>query len=47
MSPEGTAANHVQGILARLTLDSRVQLAAWAVDRGLDHSAPPELASPA
>jgi non-specific serine/threonine protein kinase len=31
----GTAANHVKHILARLTLDSRVQIAAWAVERGL------------
>ena len=35
---EGTAANHVKHILARLTLDSRVQIAAWAVERGLYHS---------
>jgi non-specific serine/threonine protein kinase len=32
---EGTAANHVKHILARLVLDSRVQIAAWAVERGL------------
>lgn len=32
---EGTAANHVKHILARLTLDSRVQIAAWAVERRL------------
>jgi non-specific serine/threonine protein kinase len=36
---EGTAANHVKHILARLTLDSRVQIAAWAVQRGLHVSA--------
>jgi DNA-binding NarL/FixJ family response regulator len=32
---EGTAANHVKHILARLVLDSRVQVAAWAVEHGL------------
>jgi DNA-binding NarL/FixJ family response regulator len=32
---EGTAANHVKHILARLVFDSRVQIAAWAVERGL------------
>jgi predicted ATPase/DNA-binding NarL/FixJ family response regulator len=32
---EGTAANHVKHILAKLTLDSRVQIAAWAIDLGL------------
>jgi non-specific serine/threonine protein kinase len=32
---EGTAANHVKHILARLTLDSRVQIAAWAIQHGL------------
>jgi non-specific serine/threonine protein kinase len=31
----GTAANHVKHILARLGLDSRVQIAAWAVEHGL------------
>jgi non-specific serine/threonine protein kinase len=31
----GTAANHVKHILARLGLGSRVQIAAWAVERGL------------
>jgi non-specific serine/threonine protein kinase len=36
---EGTAANHVKHILARLTLDSRVQIATWAVERGLHHAA--------
>jgi non-specific serine/threonine protein kinase len=34
---EGTAANHVKHILARLVLDSRVQIAAWAIERGLHH----------
>jgi predicted ATPase/DNA-binding CsgD family transcriptional regulator len=37
---EGTAANHVKHILARLTLDSRVQIASWATERGLHASAP-------
>jgi non-specific serine/threonine protein kinase len=32
---EGTAANHVKHILARLDLDSRVQVAAWAIEHGL------------
>jgi predicted ATPase/DNA-binding CsgD family transcriptional regulator len=32
---EGTAANHVKHILARLGVDSRVQVAAWAVEHGL------------
>jgi DNA-binding CsgD family transcriptional regulator len=38
---EGTAANHVKHILARLTLDSRVQIASWATERGLHVSAHP------
>jgi DNA-binding CsgD family transcriptional regulator len=36
---EGTAANHVKHILARLVLDSRVQIAAWAIKRGLTRPA--------
>jgi hypothetical protein len=32
---EGMAANHVKHILARLTLDSRVQIATWAIERRL------------
>ncbi|MFN8633241.1 MAG: tetratricopeptide repeat protein [Chloroflexota bacterium] len=32
---EGTAANHVKHILTRLVLDSRVQIATWAVAKGL------------
>ena len=36
---EGTAANHVKHILARLVLDSRVQIAAWAIERGLTRRA--------
>ena len=32
---EGTAANHVKHILAKLVLDSRVQIATWAIERGL------------
>jgi non-specific serine/threonine protein kinase len=32
---EGTAANHIRHILNRLTLDTRVQVAAWAVENGL------------
>jgi DNA-binding NarL/FixJ family response regulator len=32
---EGTAANHVKHILARLVLDSRVQIATWAIERDL------------
>jgi DNA-binding NarL/FixJ family response regulator len=35
---EGTAANHVKHILARLGVDSRVQVAAWAVEHGLYRS---------
>jgi non-specific serine/threonine protein kinase len=38
---EGTAANHVKHILARLTLESRVQIASWATERGLHVSAHP------
>ncbi len=37
---EGTAANHVKHILARLDLDSRVQIASWAIEHGL-HQRPP------
>jgi non-specific serine/threonine protein kinase len=37
---EGTAANHVKHILARLGLDSRVQIAAWAIEYGLDRPSP-------
>lgn len=32
---EGTAATHVKHILARLALDSRVQIATWAIEHGL------------
>jgi predicted ATPase/DNA-binding CsgD family transcriptional regulator len=32
---EGTAANHVKHILSRLGVDSRVQIAAWAIEHGL------------
>jgi DNA-binding NarL/FixJ family response regulator len=32
---EGTAANHVKAILASLGLESRVQVAVWAIERGL------------
>ena len=32
---EGTAANHVKHILARLQLSSRVQIATWAIEHGL------------
>jgi predicted ATPase/DNA-binding CsgD family transcriptional regulator len=35
---EGTAANHVKHILARLTLDSRVQIATWAIHHGLNQT---------
>jgi DNA-binding CsgD family transcriptional regulator/Tfp pilus assembly protein PilF len=35
---EGTAANYVQRILARLGFTSRAQIAAWAVERGLGPS---------
>ena len=38
---EGTVANHVKHILAKLALDSRVQIAAWAIERGLDHHPAP------
>jgi non-specific serine/threonine protein kinase len=37
---EGTVANHVKSILARLGFDSRVQIAAWAIERGLHQHAP-------
>jgi predicted ATPase/DNA-binding CsgD family transcriptional regulator len=37
---EGTAANHVKHILARLGVDSRVQIAAWAIECGLHLSSP-------
>jgi predicted ATPase/DNA-binding CsgD family transcriptional regulator len=37
---EGTAANHVKHILARLVLDSRVQIAAWAIEHGVYRSSP-------
>jgi predicted ATPase/DNA-binding CsgD family transcriptional regulator len=37
---EGTAANHVKHILARLGLDSRVQVAAWAIEHGLHLRSP-------
>jgi predicted ATPase/DNA-binding CsgD family transcriptional regulator len=36
---EGTVANHVKNILSKLGLDSRVQIAAWAVTRGLSEPA--------
>ena len=39
---EGTAANHVKHILARLVLDSRVQIATWAIERGLHCPRPPD-----
>jgi non-specific serine/threonine protein kinase len=32
---EGTVANHVKSILARLGLDTRLQIAAWTIERGL------------
>jgi DNA-binding NarL/FixJ family response regulator len=32
---EGTAASHVKHILAKLVLDSRVQIVAWAMEHGL------------
>jgi DNA-binding NarL/FixJ family response regulator len=32
---EGTAANHVKAILASLGLQSRVQVAVWAIESGL------------
>ena len=37
----GTATNHVKHILARLGLDSRAQIAAWAVEHGLVGRAAP------
>jgi non-specific serine/threonine protein kinase len=37
---EGTAANHVKHILTKLGLDSRLQIAAWAIDLGLHHQPP-------
>jgi DNA-binding CsgD family transcriptional regulator len=36
---EGTVANHVEAILRRLNLQSRTQIAVWAVERGLYSSA--------
>jgi non-specific serine/threonine protein kinase len=35
---EGTAANHVEHILSKLGFQSRAQVAAWAVERGLPGS---------
>jgi two-component system OmpR family sensor kinase len=35
---EGTVANHVESILRRLGLESRTQVAVWAVERGLYRS---------
>ena len=37
---EGTAANHVKHILARLGVESRVQIAAWAIEHGLPQRPP-------
>ena len=39
-----TASSHVKHILARLALDSRVQIAAWAIERGL-HRRPASLSA--
>jgi DNA-binding CsgD family transcriptional regulator len=36
---EGTVANHIESILRRLNLESRTQIAVWAVERGLYSSA--------
>jgi two-component system OmpR family sensor kinase len=36
---EGTAANHIESMLRRLGLQSRTQIAVWAVERGLYSSA--------
>jgi DNA-binding CsgD family transcriptional regulator len=36
---EGTVANHIEAILRRLDLESRTQIAVWAVERGLYSSA--------
>jgi predicted ATPase/DNA-binding CsgD family transcriptional regulator len=36
---EGTAASHVKHILAKLVLDSRVQIVAWAIEHGLPRHA--------
>jgi DNA-binding NarL/FixJ family response regulator len=38
---EGTAACHVKHILARLVLDSRVQIATWAIEHGLHQTPTP------
>lgn len=35
---EGTVANHIEHILRRLGLQSRTQVAVWAVERGLYRS---------
>ena len=34
----GTVANHLEGILRRLTLPNRTSLATWAVEHGLYRS---------
>jgi DNA-binding CsgD family transcriptional regulator len=35
---EGTVANHIENILRRLKLQSRTQIAVWAIERGLYHA---------
>jgi DNA-binding CsgD family transcriptional regulator len=44
---EGTAANHVHHILAKLGLGSRQEIAAWAIAHGLHCEPPPLIVPPA
>jgi DNA-binding NarL/FixJ family response regulator len=44
---EGTAANHVHHILAKLGLASRQEIAAWATTNGLYRKAQPSIGPPA
>ena len=44
---EGTAANHVHHILAKLGLGSRQEIAAWAIAHGLHHEPRPLIVPPA
>ena len=41
MITERTAEGHVAHILDRLGFRTRVQIAAWATERGLRHATPP------
>ena len=44
---EGTVANHVEHILRKLHLRSRIQIAVWAVEHGLYRLGEEESPSPA